>query len=255
MNLAVKHPPHLVSNAYRGFREGHDQWLHRTPDQPAPHQPARVPDPSDPPSNPKQSRDWSRTAARKSRNDLFAAVPESGKGKAAAAEAAAKDLAGLEKKYARASPSAARAVPFAPDGAAPRRRPALLRRPVLRCAVLPSAPPLEPPCATVAAARALHHALRCLPCAGRLSGRKRRRCKPKRATRTRAHCGTVRPRTLALCGRPRLCASSLRWRAHARSTRWVGFLRGRLLRRNVQRRWRSIACPGNRQSRPCLARG
>ena len=163
-------------------------------------------------------------------------------------------MAGFEEQYARASPSAARAVPFAPDGAVPRRRPALMRRPVERCAVLPSAPPLEPPCATVAAARALHHALPCLPCAGRLRGRKRRRCKPKRATRTRAHCGTVRPRTLALCGRPRLCASSLRWRARARGTRWVGFFRRRL-RRDLQRRSRGIPRPCNNQSQACSTRG
>ena len=242
-------------NAYRGFRGPHDQWLHRTPDQPAPHQPERVPDPSDPPSNPKKSRDWSLTEPRKGQNGLFAAVPQPGKGKAAAAEAAAQYLAGCEKQYARASPSAARAVPFAPDGAVPRRRPALMRRPVERCAVLPSAPPLEPPCATVAAARALHHALPCLPCAGRLRGRKRRRCTPRRHTHAPAlwHCapaqtGAVRPPS-ALCVEPAMA------RARARSTRWVGFFRRRLKNRNLQRRGRSIACPGNRQSRPCLARG
>jgi hypothetical protein len=161
-----------------------------------------------------------------------------------------------DSKYARASPSAEwagrRAVPFAPDRAASLPCFAAAARAALRRAPECAAAGWEPPCATVAAARALHHALRCLPCAGRLSGRKRRRCTPTRATRTRAHCGTVRPRALALCARTRLCAFSLRWHARARSTRWVGFFRRRL-RRDLQRRSRSrsIPRPGKKQSPAC----
>jgi hypothetical protein len=159
-----------------------------------------------------------------------------------------------DPKYARASPCAGwagrRAVSFAPDRAASLPCFAAAARGALRRAPECAAAGWEPPCATVAAARALHHALRCLPCAGRLSGRKRRRCTPTRATRSRAHCGTVRPRALALCARTRLCAVSLRWRARARSTRWVGFFRRRR-RRDLQRRSRSIPRPGKKQSQAC----
>ena len=244
----VEIDPHPVQNAYEGYRqgvEGHDKWMDRSPDEPAKVVQEVVG--VEPVVCPKKlGKDFAANTRkrRQSQIGLFAAVPADGTSKAEAASFAAELVADLEAEYAPASPSAARAVPFAPDVAVPRRRPALMRRPVERCAVLPSAPPLEPPCATVAAARALHHALPCLPCAGRLRGRKRRRCKPKRATRTRAHCGTVRPRTLALCARPRLCASSLRWRARARNTRWVGFFRRRL-RRDLQRRRR------RRIPRPC----
>ena len=179
-----------MRNVYDGFRKGHDEWMGQAPE--TPDEPARV---LAQPSN--NSRDWT-PKLRPDKTGLFAAIPAAGTSKAAAASSAAKLVADLEAQYARASPSAARAVPFAPDVAVPRRRPALMRRPVERCAVLPSAPPLEPPCATVAAARALHHALRCLPCAGRLRGRKRRRCTPTRATRSRAHCRTVHPHA-AMC--------------------------------------------------------
>ena len=246
--------PHPVKNTYVACRQGHnghDAWMDCSADEPAKVVQEVVG--VEPVVCPKKlGKDFAANTRkrRQSQIDLFAAVPAAGTSKAEAASFAAELVADLEAPYARASPSAARAVPFAPDGAAPRRRPALLRRPVERWAMLPSAPPLEPPCATVAAARALHHALRCLPCAGRLSGRKRRRCTPTRATRTRAHCGTVRPRALALCARTRLCAFSLRWRARARSTRWVGFFRRRL-RRDLKRRRRSIPRPCKNQSPTC----
>ena len=88
-------------------------------------------------SSSSNSRDWSLTTPklRPDKTGLSAAVPAAGTSKAAAASSAAKLVAGFEAQYARASPSAARAVPFAPDVAVPRRRRALLRRPVLRCAV------------------------------------------------------------------------------------------------------------------------
>ena len=133
----VQIAPHPVKNTYDACRQGpngHDAWMDRSADEPA----RLVKDKKlgkyfPPPAGPHQSK-----------TDLFAAVPAADTKKAAAAKAAAKVLADFGKKYARASPSAALAVPFAPDGAVPRRVAALLvlRRPVLRCAVLPSAPPL-----------------------------------------------------------------------------------------------------------------
>ena len=83
-------------------------------------------------------------------------------------ESAEAIYAEFEARYARASPCAGwsgrRAVPFAPDRAA------------------------SPPCSRVAL----------LACAGRFRHRgKGRRCTPTRATRARAHCGTVRTRTMA----------------------------------------------------------
>ena len=233
--------PHPVQNTFDACRQGpngHDAWMNCSPDEPA-----RVV------QNGKLGKYFPPTAGpRQSKTGLFAAVPAADTKKAAAAKAAAKVLADFGKKYARASPSAALAVPFAPDGAVPRRVTALLvlRRPVERCAVLPSAPP---PGGSRRARRSQRH-VRCIT-----------RCVAYRAQEGYAEGSAAgahpraphaAARTVALCARTRLCAVSLRWRARARSTRWVGFFRRRL-RRDLQRRSRSrsIPRPGKKQSQAC----
>ena len=93
----------------------------------------------------------------------------------------------------------------------------------------------------------------------------RRKVTRKEAPPVHTHARHTQPRALSHCApahigvaRTRLCAVSLRWRARARSTRWVGFFRRRQLGRDLQRRRRRkrrIPRPGNGQSRTCGARG
>ena len=151
----VEIDPHPVQNAYEGYRqgvEGHDKWMDRSPDEPA--EVVQEVVGVEPVVCPKKlGKDFAANTRkrRQSQIGLFAAVPADGTRKAEAASFAAELVADLEAPYARASPSAARAVPFAPDVAAPRRRPACAAsaRAALRRAPECAAAGWEPPCATV----------------------------------------------------------------------------------------------------------
>ena len=111
--MPVEHPPHPVWNGYGTLRmghEGHDEWLARSPDEPA-RVVASVVDQTNP-----GSRDWVANPAptspnyRQSLNGKFAAAPGSGKNHADAAKDADTFHAAFEEKYARASPRPCRAA-------------------------------------------------------------------------------------------------------------------------------------------------
>ena len=192
--LHVQHPPHPVGTAFLGFLEEHDEWMDEQPDEPP-----RVVALGG--TQGTGSRDWLAHPAsphyRESKNGIFAAVPKDGTNQADAAKAADKFHADFEKLYARASPRRCRAASppcFAPAGGAALRR--------------------APECAAAAVggnrrARRSQRHLRCITrclayraqegeeAEGEEAEVRAAGAHPRAPPSTRAHCGTVRPRTLA----------------------------------------------------------
>ncbi len=112
----------------------------------------------------------------------------------------------------------------------PRRCPALLRRPVLRCAVLPSAPPLG---GSRRARRRVGWSGTCVASRAALLSVRREVSPRKKEPPVHTHARHTHARALWHCApahigvaRTRLCAFSLRWRARARNCRRFGFSSG-----------------------------